>query len=125
MPDLGLQGLCGLLHGVDRGEHLRKMLLQQCAPFGGGAVPFAAQAREGLHLPDGHAGLAQAQQESDPLHVRRCIAALTARRTRHRGDEPRALVVAQGVHREARALGDFGDGEEGCHGNDSGSWSAL
>lgn len=125
VPDLGLQRLCGLLHGGDRGQHLGQVLLQQLAALGGGGVPFAAQPREGLHLPDGHVGLAQAQQESDPLHVRRRIAALAARRTRHGCDQPGALVVAQGVCGEARALGDFGNGEERCHGNDSESWSAL
>lgn len=70
-------------------------------------------------------GLAQAQQESDPFHVRSRIAALAARRTRHGRDQPCALVVAQGVGGETRAFGDFGNGEEGCHGNDSESWSAL
>lgn len=125
VPDLGLQRLRGLLHGSDRGEHLGKVLLQQLAALGCGCVPFAAQPREDLHLPDGHLGLAQAQQESDPLHVRSRIAALAAGRTRHRGDQACALVVAQGVRGQARAFCDFGNGEEGCHGNDSESLSAL
>ena len=119
VPDLGLQHLCGLLHGGDGGQHLSQVLLQQLASLGGGGVPFAAQPREGLHLPDGHLGLAQAQQESDPFHVRRRITALAARRTRHGRDQPGALVVAQGVCGQAGAFGDFGNGEEGCHGNDS------
>jgi hypothetical protein len=123
--DLGLQRLCGLLHGGDGCKHLSKVMLQQLAPFGGGGVPFAAQPREGLHLPDGHLGLAQAQQESDPFHVRSRIAALATRRTRHGRNQPGALVVAQRVRGQARAFGDFGNGEEGCHGNDSESWSAL
>ena len=123
--DLGLQGLRGLLHGSDRCQHLRQVLFQQLPPLGGGGVPFAAQPRKGLHLPDGHLGLAQAQQESDPFHVRRRITALAAGCTRHWRNQPGALVVAQGVCGEACALGDFGNGEEGCHGNDSESWSAL
>ena len=97
--DLGLQGLCGLLHGGDRCQHLRQVLLQQPAPLRGGGVPFAAQPRKGLHLPDGHLGLAQAQQESDPFHVRRRITALAARCTRHRRNQPGALVVAQALRR--------------------------
>lgn len=115
--DLGLKRLCGLLHGTDRGEHLREMLLQQLAPLGGGCVPFAAQPREGLHLPDGHLGLAQAQQESDPFHVRSRITALATGRTRYGRDQACALVVAQGVRGQAGAFCDFGNGEEGCHGN--------
>ena len=78
-----------------------------------------AQPREDLHLPDGHLCFAQAQQESDPFHVRRRITALAAGRTRHGCDEAGALVVTQRVRGEARAFGDFGNGEEGCHGNDS------
>ena len=123
--DLGLQGLCGLLHGGDRCQHLRQVLFQQLAPLGGGGVPFAAQPRKGLHLPNGHLGLAQAQQESDPFHVRRRIAALATWRARHGRNQPGALVVAQRVRGQVRAFGDFGNGEEGCHGNDSESWSAL
>ncbi len=119
MPDLGLQHLSGLLHGGDRCQHLRQVLLQQLAALRGGRVPFAAQPREDLHLPDGHLGFAQAQQESDPFHVRRRITALAAGRTRHGCDEAGALVVTQRVRGEARAFGDFGNGEEGCHGNDS------
>ena len=98
--DLGLQRLCGLLHGGNGCKHLSKVMLQQLAPFGGGGVPFAAQPREGLHLPDGHLGLAQAQQESDPLHVRRRITALAAGCTRHWRNQPGALVVAHGVCQE-------------------------
>jgi hypothetical protein len=99
--DLVLQRLCGLLHRGDRCKHLRKMLLQQLAPLRGGGAPFAAQPRKGLHLPDGHLGLAQAQQESDPFHVRRRITALAARRTRHGRDQPGAfVVVARGVCQE-------------------------
>ena len=95
--DLGLQGLRGLLHGSDRCQHLRQMLFQQLAPLGGSSVPLTAQPRKGLHLPDGHLGLAQAQQESDPFHVRRRITALAAGCTRYRRNQPGALVVAQGV----------------------------
>lgn len=102
-----------------------QVLLQQIAALGRGCVPFAAQPREDLHLPDGHMGFAQAQQEPDPFHVRRRITALTAGRSRDRSDQACALVVAQRVGGEARASGDFGNGEEGCHGNDSESWSAL
>ena len=125
MPDLGLQRLSGLLHGGDRREHLREMLFQQLAPFGGRGVPFAAQAREGLHLPDRHAGLAQTQQESDPVQVRSGIAALAAWRSRHRRDQAGTFVVAQRVNGQAGAPGDFGNGQEGCHGNDRRSSSAL
>ena len=95
--DLGLQGLRGLLHGGDRCQHLRQVLLQQLAPLGGGGVPFAAQPRKGLHLPDGHLGLAKAQQESDPFHVRRRIAPLATGRAGHGGNQARALVIAQRV----------------------------
>lgn len=123
--DLGLQRLCGLLHRGDRCQHLRQVLFQQLAPLGGGGVPFAAQPRKGLHLPNGHLGLAQAQQESDPFHVRRRIAALATGCTGYRRNQTGALVVAQGVCGQASASGDFGNGEEGCHGNDSESWSAL
>lgn len=94
---LGLQGVRGLLHCGDRCQHLRQVLFQQLAPLGGGGVPFAAQPRKGLHLPDGHLGLAQAQQESDPLHFRRRITALAAGCTRHRRNQPGALVVAQAL----------------------------
>lgn len=125
MRNFSLQRLGGPPQGVDRYQHLCEVLLQHLAPLGGGAVPFAAQAREGLHLPDGHAGLTQAQQESNPVQVRGRIAALAAGRTRHRRDQPGALVVAQGVRRQAGACGDFGDGQEGCHGKDSQSSSAL
>lgn len=119
MRDLVLQRLRGLLHDGDRGEHLREMLFQHCAPFGGRGVPFAAQARENLHLPDGHVRLAQAQQESDPFHIRGRIAALATRRTRHGRDQTGALVVTERVRGQACAFGDFGNGQEGCHGNDS------
>ena len=95
--DLGLQGLRGLLHGGDRCQHLRQVLFQQLPPLGGGGVPFAAQPRKGLHLPDGHLGLAQAQQESDPFHVRRRITALAAGCTRHWRNQPGALVIAQAL----------------------------
>jgi hypothetical protein len=101
--DLGLQRLCGLLHGGDRSKHLCKMLLQYLAALEGGCVPFTAQMRENLHLPDGHVGLAQAQQESDPFHVRSRIAALATRCTRHRRYQPGALVVAQRVCSQASA----------------------
>jgi hypothetical protein len=119
--DLVLQRLGGLLHDGDRGEHLRKMLLQHFTPFGGRGIPFAAQACEGLHLPDGHMRLAQAQQESDPFHIRGRITALATRRTRHGRNQTGALVVTQRVRAQACAFGDFGNGQERCHGNDSGS----
>lgn len=125
VPDLVLQHLRGLLHHSDRCQHLRKMLLQQFAPLRGGCIPLAAQPCEGLHLPNGHAGFAQAQQESDPFHVRRRIAPLATGRTRHRGNQARALVVAQRVDGQASAFSDVGNGEEGCHGRNSRSWSAL
>ena len=125
VPDLVLQHLRGLLHRSDRCQHLRKMLLQQFAPLRGGCIPFAAQPREGLHLPNGHAGLAQAQQESDPFHVRRRIAPLATGRAGHGGNQARALVIAQRVDGQASALSDVGNGEEGCHGRNSRSWSAL
>ena len=95
--DLGLHGLCGLLHGGDCCQHLRQVLFQQLAPLGGGGVPFAAQPRKGLHLPDGHLGLAQAQQESDPLHVRRRITALAAGCAGYWRNQPGAFVIAQGI----------------------------
>ena len=96
--DLGLQGLCGLLHGGDHCKHLSKVMLQQLlALFGGGGVPFAAQPREGLHLPDGHLGLAQAQQESDPFHVRRRITALAAGCAGYWRNQPGAFVIAQAL----------------------------
>ena len=98
--DLGLQGLRGLLHGGDRCQHLRQVLFQQLPPLGGGGVPFAAQPRKGLHLPDGHLGLAQAQQESDPFHVRRRITALAARCAGYWRNQPGAFVIAQGVCQE-------------------------
>ena len=44
---------------------------------------------------------------------------LTARCTRHRGNQPDAFVVAQGVGREAGSLGDFRNGQTGFHGVDS------
>ena len=124
MRDLGLQDLGSLLHDRDRRMHLGKMLRQHLAPLGGGRIPFAAQSREDLHLPDGHMGLAQTQQESDPFQVRGRITALAARRTRHRRDQAGSLVIAQGVRRQASASSDFGNGQEGCHGNDSRSLSA-
>lgn len=125
VPDLGLQHLRGLLHGRDGGQHLCQMLLQQVAPLRGGCIPLAAQPREGLHLPDGHAGFAQAQQESDPFHVRRRVAPLAAGRTRHGGNQACALVVTQRVDGQASACSDVGDGQKGCHGRNSESWSAL
>ena len=125
MRDLGLQDLGSLLHDRDRRMHLGKMLRQHLAPLGGSRVPFAAQAREDLHLPDGHVGLAQTQQESDPFQVRGRITALAARCTCHRRDQPGTLVIAQGMRRQAGALCHFGNGQEGCHGNDSRSLSVL
>ena len=125
MRDLGLQDLGGLLHDGDRREYLGKMLRQHLAPLAGGCVPFAAQSREDLHLPDGHMGLAQTQQESDPFQVRGRITALAARCTRHRRNQAGTLVIAQGVRRQAGALCHFGNGQEGCHGNDSRSLSVL
>ena len=95
--DLGLQGLRGLLHGGDRCQHLRQVLFQQLPPLGGGGVPFAAQPRRGLHLPDAHLGLAQAQQESDPFHVRRRITALAAGCAGYWRNQPGALVIAQAL----------------------------
>lgn len=124
MHDLGLQRLGGSLHDVDRVEHLRKMLFQQLAPLGSAGVPFAAQTREDLHLPDGHMGLAQAQQESDPVHVRGRITTLATGCTRYRRDQAGTLVVTERVRRQAGAFGDLGNSQEGCHGNDSESLSA-
>lgn len=123
--DLGLQGLRGLLHGGDRCQHLRQVLLQQLAPLRGGAVPFAAQPRKVLHLPDGHLGLAQAQQESDPIQVRGRVAALAAGCPCHRRDQAGTLVVTQRVRGQTGAFGDFGDGQDRCHGNDPRRSSAL
>ena len=97
VPELVLQHLRGLLHRSDRCQHLRKMLLQQFAPLRGGCIPFAAQPREGLHLPNGHAGLAQAQQESDPFHVRRRGAPLATGRAGRGGNQARARVIGQRV----------------------------
>ena len=97
VPDLGLQGLRGLLHCGDRCQHLRQVLFQQLVPLGGGGVPFAAKPRKGLHLPNGHLGLAQAQQESDPFHVRRRITALAAGCAGYWRNQPGALVIAQAL----------------------------
>lgn len=124
MRDLGLQGLGGLLHDRDRRTHLGEMLRQHLAPLGGGRIPFAAQSREDLHLSDGHMGLAQTQQESDPFQVRGRITALAASRARHRRDQAGTLVITQRVRRQASALRNVGNSQEGCHGNDSRSLSA-
>lgn len=120
-----MQRLGGLLHGVDRSEHLREVLFQHLAPCGRGTFPFAAKLGESLHLPDGHPGFAQAQQESDPVQVRGRVAALAAGRAGDGHDQPGTLVVAQGVCRQAGAFGNFGNGQEGCHGKDFQSSSAL
>ena len=125
MGDLVLQRPGGALHGLDHRQHVGQVLLQHLEPIWHGRIPFAAKPGEGLHLPDGHAGLAQAQQESDPFHVRRRIAALAAGCAVDGRDQPCALVVAQGVCGQSGALCDLGDGEMGCHGTDPKSWSAL
>ena len=101
------------------------MRFEHLAPFADAGVPLASKPGEGLHALDGHAGLAQAQQEGQPVHVGARIAALAAGCARHRGDQADALVVAQRVGREAGALRDFRDGQAGFHGVDSQSWSAL
>lgn len=116
VPDLGLQHLCGLLHGIDRGEHLGQVPFEQSPALGGGAIPFAAQARECLHLPDGHVRGTQSQQESDPLQVGGRIAPLAARGAGHGCNQPRTLVVAQRMGGEARTFSDLCNGEKGCHG---------
>jgi len=123
--DLGRQRLHRLLQRLYPGLNLGEVLLEHLAPFADAGVPLASKPGEGLHALDGHAGLAQAQQESQPVHVGARIAALAARCTRHRGDQADALVVAQRVGGEAGALGDLRDGQAGFHGVDSRSWSAL
>jgi hypothetical protein len=116
--DLQRQRLHGLLQRRHPGLNLGKVLLEHLAPFADAGVPLASKPGEGLHALDGHAGLAQAQQEGQPVHVGARIAALAARCARHRGDQADALVVPQRVGREARALGDFRDAQAGFHGVD-------
>ncbi len=58
----------------------------------------------------------QAQQEFDPGHIRCRIAPLASSRTTDRGDQPDALVVAKGIGRQARALGDFFNAQKIFHG---------
>lgn len=101
------------------------MSFQHLAALGCRVVPMTAEPGEGLHLPNGHAGFAQAQQESDPVQVRSRIAALAAGSARYGRDQPGALVVAQRVRGQTRAPRDLGDGQIGFHGNDRRSWSAL
>ena len=101
------------------------MLFEHLAPLPDTGVPLASKSGESLHTLDGHAGLAQAQQEGQPVQVGACVAALAARCTWHRGDQADALVVAQRVSREAGALGDFRNGQVVFHGGNSRSWSAL
>ena len=107
------------------GLNFGKVLLEHLAPFADAGVPLVSKPDEGLHALDGHAGLAQAQQEGQPVHVGARIAALAAGCARHRGDQADALVIAQRVGREAGALCDLRDGQTGFHGVDSRSWSAL
>jgi len=101
------------------------MILEQGPPFRGGSVPSAAQPYEPLHLPDRHARLAQAQQESDPVQVRRRIPPLPASSPGHGSDQSGALVVAQRVHAQTHASGDFGNAQKGFHGQDRRSSSAV
>jgi len=123
--DLQRQRLHRLLQRCHLGLNLGKMLFEHLAPRSDTGVPLASKPGEGLHALDGHAGLAQAQQEGQPVHVGARIAALAARCTGHRGDQANALVVAQRVGREAGALGDFRNGQVVFHGGNSRSWSAL
>ena len=125
MRDLQRQRLHGLLQRRHLGLDLGKMLFEHLAPLPDTGVPLASKPGEGLHALDGHAGLAQAQQEGQPVHVGACVAALAARCAGHRGDQSDALVVAQRVGREAGALRNFRDGQAGFHGGNSRSWSAL
>ncbi len=101
------------------------MRFQHLATVGRRGIALAAKPGESLHLPDGHAGFAQAQQESDPLQVRGRVAPLAAACTRNRCDQARTLVVTKRVGSQAGAFGDFGNGQMGCHGKNPKSWSAL
>lgn len=109
----------GLLQRRHLGLNFGEVLLEHLATFADAGVPLASKPGEGLHALDGHAGLAQAQQESQPVHVGARIAPLTARCARHRGNQPDAFVVAQRVGREAGLLRDFRNGQTGFHGVDS------
>ncbi len=113
------------MHRLDRCHDIRQMRLQHLAALWCRVVPLTAEPGEVLHLPDGHAGLAQAQQESDPVQVHGRVAALAAGAACHGCDQPGALVVAQRVHGQTRAPRDLGDGQNRFHGNDRKSWSAL
>jgi hypothetical protein len=59
--------------------------------------PLRRKIGELLHVSDGHAGVAQPQQELDPGQVGGGVAALAARRPADRADETRFFVVAEGV----------------------------
>jgi len=117
--DLERQRLHGLLQRRHPGLNFGKVLFEHLAPFADAGVPLVSKPDEGLHALDGHAGLAQAQQEIQQVHVGARIAPLTARCTRHCGDQPDAFVVAQRVGGEAGSLRDFRDGQTGFHGVDS------
>lgn len=125
MRDLFLQGCRRLPHRLDLRKNIRQVLFQHPAAIGHRRVPGATQFCERLHLADGHMRGAQTQQEFDPDHVGRRITPLPPGRARYRGNQPDALVIAQGVGRQARALGDFVNAQMGFHDVDSGSWSAL
>jgi len=123
--DLERQRLHRLLQRRHPGLNFREVLFEHLAPFADAGVPLVSKPDEGLHALDGHAGLAQAQQEIQQVHVGARIAPLTARCTGHRRDEPDALVIPQRVGREAGSFSDFRDGQAGFHGVDSRNWSAL
>lgn len=116
MLDLGLQSDCGLAHRFNFCENIRQMLFQHLATILHRRVPSAAQLCKRLHLADRHMRRSQTQQKFDPSHIRCRIAPLASSRTTDRGDQPDALVIAQGVGRQARALGDFINAQMRFHG---------
>ena len=116
MLDLCLQSDCGLAHRFDFCKNIRQVLFQHLATILHRRVPSAAQLCKRLHLADRHMRRSQTQQEFDPSHIRCRIAPLAPSRTTDRGDQPDALVIAQGVGRQARALGDFINAQMRFHG---------
>ena len=116
MLDLGLQSDCGLAHRFNFCENIRQMLFQHLATILHRRVPSAAQLCKRLHLADRHVRRPQPQQEFDPGHIRCRVAPLSTRRTADWRDQADALVVTQGIGCQARALGDFINGQMGFHG---------
>ena len=107
--DLGVETLRGGLHLLELRDQFRALLFQNLKAGGGGVLAFLEQ-RHVLHERlDLYARFAHAADELHPAAVVFGEVADAVGQPGDVGDEPDALVVANGVDRDSVAFRDFGD----------------